>query len=95
MEKAKHARPVRITKLVVEEVSLVDKPANGDEFVLMKRDAEGRLVKVEHAVSMNSVPEIAAYVPQPAAAGESIRLPYDSGGVLALLGRIGQIGEKS
>lgn len=94
-------KPRRITKLVVEEVSLVDKAANGEEFLLYKRDiaADGNERETFEAqaavITPASVPELAKFIPSQGDSSRSESLPYDAGAVLRTLGAIGVRGEKA
>lgn len=86
---ATHIRPRRITKLIVEEISLVDNAANGETWLLMKRNADGRmeLAKSRRVIGIASIPEIAASMPS-ATRDPRERLRYNSSAVLAMLASV-------
>lgn len=74
-------RPRRITKIRVDEISEVDRPANGIPFCMYKRD-----------VYKTSFPELAMWAPR-VSVNKSTSTEYDSSAVSRLLTSVIKAGE--
>jgi hypothetical protein len=73
---------VELKKLIVDEVSVVDSPANGDEFRMFKRATP------EETSDLARRAREVGELPEPAALEKSEPVDYDRAGVRSLLKKL-------